>query len=82
MPLKEPQPITYSYAVIGNPEDVKKAIEGINKSLNKYIIVQEDFEHLPTEVFNKYLEAKASIKKMTGTEFYSDSKKMTYLGKQ
>ena len=77
----EIKPIRYSYVVVGNPVDIQKAIQGIDRSITKYVKVQEPFPKVPDDQFKKYKGAKDSIKKQTEVYFNSDNGIITYLGK-
>ena len=47
----EIEPLDYSYVVVGNLIDIKNAIKGINKSLDKYIIERNKFPNISREKF-------------------------------
>lgn len=41
-----PKPLTYEYVVVGQKQDVKIAIAAINKSIAKYMIVEDVFPRI------------------------------------
>ena len=77
----EIQPLNYSYVVVGNHLDIKIAIQGINKSIAKYIKVEDVFPYVPEDLFKNYLSSRDRIKQETGVYFYSEKGLISYLGK-
>ena len=77
----EIQPLYYSYVVVGNYIDIIIAIQGINKSIAKYIKVEDVFPYVPEDLFRNYLSSRDRIKQETGVYFYSEKSLITYLGK-
>ena len=53
----EVKPLQYSYVVVGSLLDIQNAIQGIKKSVAKYIKVDDAFPRLSDDLFRKYCAA-------------------------
>ena len=68
----------YSYVVVGNHLDVSNAIQGINRTIRKYIKVQDQFD---SKMIDQYKEIIDRIKTDTAVYVSVDPSTITYLGK-